>query len=190
MIIKLSSIKLTWKDFSFLCSFFKRSEKLRSPVEGGGGGYVWCTGAEGQRRGSELESCSSASGLLRHLFTNSRGESESSSFNSRAHLEGGDALSTSLSRSQVLPGDHICLFLVDKFSGNSSSSSANIAYHYTVLTVLHAFKFKVGRVKWVVCGMTYEICTGVSMFHDGYVNVYSNIILVPNKYLLYTSSYL
>lgn len=44
-------------------------------------------------------------------------------------------------------------------------------------TVLHAFisKFKVGRVKSVVCGVTYEICTGAPVFTDRYVSIYSII---------------
>lgn len=41
-------------------------------------------------------------------------------------------------------------------------------------------KLQVGRVKSVVCKMTYEICTGATLFADGYVNVYLEIyILVP-----------
>lgn len=49
-------------------------------------------------------------------------------------------------------------------------------------------KFKVGRVKSVVCKMTYEICTGATMFANGYVNVYFKIfILVPHNNACYTS---
>lgn len=97
---------------------------------GGGGRQVLKVGSEGQRRGSALSL--SSSGLLRHRFTSSRGASRSSRSSQR---DTGDSLSVSIcSRSHALPGDQICLFFVDKFNGNSSSSSTN--KHYQVDTLV------------------------------------------------------
>lgn len=171
---------LTWKDFSFLFSFFNISEKLRSAGGGSGGNEGW-PGADGHRCGSALKG-RSVSAMLGHLFTSSSGTS-SSSWSSQRDI-GDSAPASDFSRSHALPGDHIWRFLVDKFSGNSSSSVNKQTC--IVRFVLLAFMYpKVGRIQSDVFETTYEICTGVLLFADWlrqcllkYVVVlFSNLIL-------------